>query len=149
MRAVLQRVVNASVSVEGRISGAIESGLLVYVGVGKGDRKEDAARLAAKIADLRIFPDDGYKMNYSVRDAGGSILAVSQFTLYADARKGRRPGYDRAASPDKARELYDDFIEQLRDTGLKVETGVYQASMDVTYTNKGPVNILLDTEKMF
>lgn len=149
MRAVLQRVANASVAVEGRIAGAIESGLLVYVGVGKGDRKEDAAWLAAKIAELRIFPDEEYKMNRSVRDAGGSILAVSQFTLYADARKGRRPGYDRAASPDEARELYDTFIEQLRDTGLKVETGVYQASMDVTYTNKGPVTILLDTEKAF
>jgi len=149
VRAVLQRVVNASVAVEGEIAGSIESGLLVYVGVGKGDRNEDAAWLAAKIADLRIFPDDGYKMNHSIRDIGGSILAVSQFTLYADATKGRRPGYDRAASPDEARELYETFIGHLRDKGLKVETGVYQATMDVTYTNKGPVTILLDTKKEF
>ncbi len=149
MRAVLQRVEHAAVTVEGRVAGAIDSGLLVYVGIGKDDRQEDAAWLAAKIADLRIFPDEEYKMNRSVRDTGGSILVVSQFTLYADARKGRRPGYDRAAPPDAARELYEVFIAQLRGTGLRVETGVYQAVMDVTYTNKGPVTIILDTEKMF
>jgi len=147
VRAVVQRVEKASVSVEGRITGSIEAGLLVYVGIGKGDSIKDADWLAGKIADMRIFPDEEYKMNRSVRDVGGSILAVSQFTLYADVRKGRRPSYDKAASPDSARSLYEHFLEQLRGTGIEIRTGEYQAVMDVSYVNKGPVTILLDTEQ--
>ncbi|NJL26062.1 MAG: D-tyrosyl-tRNA(Tyr) deacylase [Calothrix sp. SM1_5_4] len=149
MRAVVQRVENASVAVAGRITGRIDTGLLIYVGIGKHDAQKDAVWLAGKIADMRIFPDEEYKMNYSVRDIGGAILAVSQFTLYADMRKGRRPSYDKAASPEVALELYEQFIACLRATGLRIETGEYQAVMDVSYINKGPVTILLDTEAPF
>lgn len=145
MRAVVQRVEDARVTVDGMIVGAIDKGLLVYVGIGKGDDPGKAARLAEKLAGLRIFPDREYKMNLSVRDIGGDILVVSQFTLYGDVRKGRRPSYDRAAPPQEARTLYDRFVENLRSTGLRVETGEYQAVMDVTYTNKGPVTILIET----
>ncbi len=147
MRAVVQRVEKASVSVEGRITGSIETGLLVYVGIGKDDVPGDAEWLAGKIADMRIFPDGEYKMNLSVRDVGGSILAVSQFTLYADVRKGRRPSYDQAASPGIARELYEHFLDRLRGTGIEIQTGEYQAVMDVSYVNKGPVTIILETER--
>ncbi|MCK7470904.1 MAG: D-aminoacyl-tRNA deacylase [Desulfomicrobium escambiense] len=120
--------------------------MLVYVGIGKEDVPGDCEWLAGKLADLRIFPDEDYKMNLSVRDMGGSILVVSQFTLYADARKGRRPSYSLAATPDAARALYEDFIVRLGH-GPPDRDGEYQAVMDVTYTNKGPVTILLDTEK--
>lgn len=147
MRAVVQRVEKASVSVEGRITGSIEAGLLVYVGIGKNDGPGDAAWLAGKISDMRIFPDEEYKMNRSVRDVGGSILVVSQFTLYADVRKGRRPSYDGAAPPGAARDLYEHFLERLRGTGIEIQTGEYQAMMDVSYVNKGPVTILLETER--
>ena len=146
MRAVIQRVENASVTSEGRILGSIEKGLLVYVGIGRKDVPGNGEWLAGKIAELRIFPDADYKMNLSVRDIGGSILAISQFTLYADARKGRRPSYNLAAAPDTAKSLYEDFIDRLRNTGLQIETGEYQAVMDVSYTNKGPVTIFLDTD---
>jgi len=147
VRAVVQRVENATVASGNRILGSIDKGLLVYVGIGKEDVPGDCEWLAGKLADLRIFPDEEYKMNLSVRDMGGSILVVSQFTLYADARKGRRPSYGLAATPDAARALYEDFIVRLRSTGLRIETGEYQAVMDVTSINKGPVTILLDTEK--
>jgi D-tyrosyl-tRNA(Tyr) deacylase len=147
MRAVVQRVEKASVSVEGRITGNIEAGLLVYVGIGKDDKPEDAEWLAGKIADMRIFPDEEYRMNRSVRDVGGSILVVSQFTLYADVRKGRRPSYDKAASPNTARALYEHFLERMRGTGIEIHTGEYQAVMDVSYVNKGPVTIIVETER--
>lgn len=149
MRAVLQRVEAASISVGGRLVGAIDRGILVYLGVGKDDGREDAAWLAEKAANLRIFMDAEGKMNRSVLDEGGAALVVSQFTLYADARKGRRPSYSGAASPEVARELYRLFIEALSLQGLKVEEGVFQAEMAVTYTNMGPVTILLDSKKAF
>ena len=145
MKAVVQRVENASVLVNGRITGSIDIGLLVYVGIGKNDGPTDSVWLASKIIDMRIFPDEAYKMNYSIRDIGGAVLVVSQFTLYADLRKGRRPSYDKAAPPDSAYKLYEHFIACLRGTGIRVETGEFQAVMDVSYTNKGPVTILLDT----
>lgn len=145
MRAVVQRVEDASVTVDGRLVGSIEKGLLVYVGVGKDDGPAEASWLSEKVAGLRIFPDGEYKMNLSVRDIGGDILVVSQFTLYGDVRKGRRPSYDGAAAPQEARSLYERFVENLKSTGLRIETGEYQAVMDVRYTNKGPVTILIDT----
>ncbi len=149
MRAVVQRVEDASVRVEGRAVGAIETGLLVYLGVGKDDIEEDARWLSEKISTLRIFPDSEYRMNLSVQDTKGSVLVVSQFTLYADARKGRRPSYDAAASPQEAKALYEFFVDCLRKTGLRVETGEFQAVMDVGYVNKGPVTLLLDSRKTF
>lgn len=149
MRAVVQRVADASVEVEGRIIGSIKSGLLVYIGVGKSDGDADVRWLADKILSLRIFPDDEYKINFSVADLNGGVLVVSQFTLYADARKGRRPSYNNAAEPEPARVLYESFVAHMRESGLEIQTGEYQAVMDVRYTNKGPVTILLDTEKTF
>lgn len=149
MRAVVQRVENASVKVDEKVVGAIDRGLLVYVGVGKDDAEADAEWLAEKIVTLRIFPDAAYKMNLSVQDEKAGILVVSQFTLFADARKGRRPSYDNAAAPDVARSLYERFVEKLRGHDLNIETGEYQAVMDVAYINKGPITILLDTKKSF
>lgn len=149
MRAVVQRVENASVKVDEKVVGAIDRGLLVYVGVGKDDAEADAEWLAEKIVTLRIFPDAAYKMNLSVQDERAGILVVSQFTLFADARKGRRPSYDNAAAPDVARSLYERFVEKLRGHDLNIETGEYQAVMDVAYINKGPITILLDTKKSF
>jgi D-tyrosyl-tRNA(Tyr) deacylase len=149
MRAVVQRVSEASVTVEGKRVGAIEKGLLVYLGVAGGDTERDADYLADKVAGLRIFTDSEDKMNLSVQDIGGGILVVSQFTLLADARKGRRPSYSDAAEPEKANPLYLYFVDQLRKRGLTVETGVFQASMRVQYINEGPVTILLDSTKLF
>jgi D-tyrosyl-tRNA(Tyr) deacylase len=149
MKAVVQRVKNASVSVEGAICGQCARGLLVYVGVANGDADSDAEYLAEKVAGLRIFEDADGKMNLSVQDTGGSILAVSQFTLLADARKGRRPSYGEAAAPDTAKLLYESFMQKIRDRGLRCESGVFQADMEVTYTNDGPVTILLDSKKAF
>jgi D-tyrosyl-tRNA(Tyr) deacylase len=149
VRAVVQRVENASVKVDEKVVGAIDRGLLVYVGVGKDDAEADAEWLAEKIVTLRIFPDAAYKMNLSVQDEQAGILVVSQFTLFADARKGRRPSYDNAAAPDVARSLYERFVEKLRGHDLNIETGEYQAVMDVAYINKGPITILLDTKKSF
>jgi D-tyrosyl-tRNA(Tyr) deacylase len=150
MKAVVQRVFRASVSVEGTIRGSIDRGLLVYLGVARGDGKEDAEYLAEKIANLRIFEDGQGKMNLSLKDLLGEgiragILAVSQFTLLADARKGRRPYYGNAADPAEAEPLYQYFIERIRGQGLICESGVFQAHMEVTYTNSGPVTILLDS----
>jgi D-tyrosyl-tRNA(Tyr) deacylase len=149
MRAVVQRVADARVTVDGRLCGRIEEGLLVYLGVSAEDEEQDLSYTADKIVNLRIFPDSDGKMNLSVRDTGGAVLVVSQFTLYGDARRGRRPSYTAAAAPEKAQSYYDRFVEQLRGHGLQVETGRFAARMDVRYTNVGPVTILLDSTKLF
>jgi D-aminoacyl-tRNA deacylase len=149
MRAVVQRVKDASVSVGDRVTGEIKKGLLVYLGVGRGDGPEDCAWLADKVANLRIFEDADSKMNLSLLDEGGDLLVVSQFTLYADARKGRRPSYSDAASPELALSLYRFFIGELSQRGLHVEEGEFQADMAVRYTNQGPVTILLDSKRVF
>jgi len=149
MRAVLQRVSSAHVEVDGRSVGAIGRGLLVLLGVAAGDTEADVTSLADKITGLRIFEDDDGKMNLSVADVGGEILAVSQFTLLADCRKGRRPGFSAAAPPERARELYDCFVRLLRQRGFKTPTGVFQADMAVHLVNDGPVTLLLDSRKEF
>jgi D-aminoacyl-tRNA deacylase len=149
MRAVVQRVKEASVRVEGEVVGAIGHGLLVLLGVGRDDAEEDAAYLAEKTLHLRVFPDDAGQMNRSVVEAGGGILAVSQFTLLGDARHGRRPGYSAAAPPEVANRLYETFLARLRLSGLQVEKGVFRAMMDVALVNEGPVTILLDSRKLF
>jgi D-tyrosyl-tRNA(Tyr) deacylase len=149
MRAVVQRVSQASVSVDGRQVASIAGGLLVLLGVGRADTEQDADALAGKIPNLRIFPDADGVMNRSLLEAGGSILVVSQFTLYGDARKGRRPGYSEAAPPEQAKPLYELFVARLRAAGLRVEQGVFQAMMDVALVNQGPVTLLLDSTKLF
>lgn len=149
MRAVLQRVTRASVNVDGRTTGEIGAGLVVLLGVGREDTQDSAIYLAEKTANLRIFPDAEGKMNRSVLDAGGAALVVSQFTLYGDARGQRRPGFTRAAPPDEANRLYEEFVRALRALGVRVETGVFQTHMQVELTNDGPVTILLDSEKLF
>jgi len=147
MRAVIQRVSSATVEVDGKIAGQIGRGLLVYLGVGKPDGQADAEFMAEKIANLRIFADDAGKMNRSVLETGGALLIVSQFTLYGDCRRGRRPGFDLAAPAEQARALYDYFVEACRKRGLPVETGIFQASMAVELTNDGPVTIICESEK--
>jgi len=149
MRAVLQRVSEAQVRVEGGIVGEIGRGLLVLLGVGQGDSVEDARFLAEKTAGLRIFEDAQGKMNLSVEEVGGAILVVSQFTLYGDCRQGRRPGFSAAAPPDLANALYERFVDLLRERRLTVATGVFQAEMAVTLVNDGPVTLLLDSRKEF
>ena len=149
MRAVVQRVSRARVTVDGEITGEIGLGLLVLLGVGRDDTNSDATYLAGKIAGLRVFEDGQGKMNLSVLDAGGSVLAVSQFTLYGDVRRGKRPSFDEAAAPEKARQLYEFFVEQVRATGLRCETGRFQETMKVELVNEGPVTILLDSGKEF
>lgn len=145
MRSVLQRVTDARVSVDGHSVGAIGQGLLVYLGVERDDTEEDLAYLVEKIPRMRLFADGEGKMNRSVVDVGGSILAISQFTLCADVHKGNRPSFDPAASPTMARLMYDRFVRMLREKGLTVATGEFGASMCVSYTNEGPVTILLDS----
>jgi D-tyrosyl-tRNA(Tyr) deacylase len=145
VKAVVQRVKDASVSVEGRTCGRIAAGLLVYLGVARGDTENDAARLAEKIACLRIFDDPRGVMNLSAKETAAEILAVSQFTLLADTRRGRRPYYGNAAEPEEARRLYEGFVENIRLQGLVCETGVFGARMELRYTNDGPVTIPLDT----
>ena len=149
MRAVVQRVSRASVKVNGEFTGQVEVGLLVLLGVGNDDAEADAAYLAEKVAGLRIFEDDEGKMNRSVVDVGGAVLAVSQFTLFGDVRKGKRPSFDAAARPELARQLYDDFVERVRGLGLRCETGRFQEMMEVELVNQGPVTILLDSRKLF
>ncbi len=149
MRAVVQRVSRARVVVEGRTTGQIASGLLVLLGVARGDTAEQAAYLAEKIAHLRIFDDEQGKMNRSLLEVGGAALVVSQFTLYGDARGQRRPSFIQAAPPEEAARLYEEFVTCLGALGVRVETGVFQARMTVELTNDGPVTILLDSEKLF
>jgi D-tyrosyl-tRNA(Tyr) deacylase len=149
MRAVVQRVSRAQVAVNGEIAGEIGLGLLVLLGVGREDTEADATYLAEKIGGLRIFEDDEGKMNRSVQEVGGSVLAVSQFTLYGDVRRGKRPSFDGAAPPEQARQLYEFFVEQIRAAGLCCETGRFQAMMQVELVNEGPVTILLDSRKGF
>lgn len=149
MRAVVQRVTRARVSVEGRASGEIGAGLAILLGVGRGDTEAVAASFAEKAANLRIFDDEQGKMNRSLLDTGGAALVVSQFTLYGDARGQRRPSYLGAAPPEDANRLYEEFVRALRALGVRVEMGVFQARMAVELVNDGPVTILLDSEKLF
>ena len=149
MRAVIQRVSRAQVKVNGQITGQIGRGLLVLLGVGSADDEQAARHLAEKIAHLRVFEDDEGKMNRSLLETRGAVLAVSQFTLYGDCRKGRRPSFDRAARPELARALYEKFVERLQEQSVPVEQGVFQALMEVELVNDGPVTLLLDTERQF
>ncbi len=146
MRVVVQRCKEAKVTVDETITGEIGKGLLLLVGVTHGDTEKDAKYLADKIANLRIFEDEAGKMNFSVTDTGGAILSVSQFTLYGDCRKGRRPNFMAAAAPTEAQALYDYFNRELSGNGLQVETGVFGAMMDVSLTNWGPVTLILDSQ---
>lgn len=147
MRAVVQRVKESRVEVKGRIVGAIGPGLLVLLGVGEADSEEDTQYLADKIVHLRVFPDQQGSMNLSLMDTGGAAMVVSQFTLWGDCRKGRRPSFTHAAPPEKAKELYEGFVQLLREKGVKVATGQFQEMMDVYLINDGPVTLLLDSEK--
>jgi D-tyrosyl-tRNA(Tyr) deacylase len=149
MRAVVQRVTEARVEVSGETVGQIGPGLLVLLGVARDDTEADADYLAEKTTLLRIFDDEQGKMNRSLLDIGGAMLVVSQFTLYGDVRRGRRPSYTDAAGPEKANELYRYFVDVVRGLGIKVETGVFQAMMKVSLVNDGPVTILLDSRKGF
>lgn len=148
MRALIQRVSEASVAVNGELKGSIGPGLVILLGVGEDDTEDEGRKLAEKIAHLRIFEDDQGKFNLSLVDAGGSALVVSQFTLFADCRKGRRPSFTQAGEPQLAEELYGKFNEALRSKGLFVETGVFGAMMDVRLNNQGPVTIWLDTKEL-
>jgi D-aminoacyl-tRNA deacylase len=149
MRAVVQRVSRAQVTVNGEITGQIALGLLVLLGVGRDDTEADAIYLTEKVAGLRVFEDAEGKMNRSVQEVGGSVLAVSQFTLYGDVRRGKRPSFDAAAPPEKARQLCELFVEKIRAAGLRCETGRFQEMMRVELVNEGPVTILLDSAKGF
>jgi len=145
MRLVIQRVREASVTVNNGTTGSIRTGLLVFLGVSRTDTVEDADYLTGKLLGLRIFPDEDGKMNRDVREAGGSLLIVSQFTLYGDCRKGRRPSFDQAAPPEQAQDLYNYFVESAKRGPVPVETGVFQAMMQVHIVNDGPVTILMDS----
>ena len=149
MRAVVQRVSRASVKVGGEVTGQIGLGLLVFVGVAHNDDESDATYLADKIAGLRIFEDAGGKMNRAAGDVNGAVLAVSQFTLFGDVRRGKRPSFDEAARPEQALRLYETFVQAIRSSGLPCETGKFQAMMEVELVNDGPVTILLDSRKLF
>jgi D-tyrosyl-tRNA(Tyr) deacylase len=149
MRAVLQRVSRARVIVEGRVTGEIGAGLVVLLGVGRDDTAAVAATMAEKVVNLRIFSDDAGKMNRSLMDAGGGVLAISQFTLYGDARGQRRPSFIQAAPPELGKALYEEFVRALVAHGVSVQTGVFQAHMSVELVNDGPVTILLDSDKNF
>ncbi len=149
MRAVVQRVIKSSVSVDGQVTGATDEGLVVLIGVEDGDTDKDVKYIADKVSGLRIFEDENEKMNLSVKDVGGSILAISQFTLLGDVRKGKRPSFITAEEPEAANNLYRDVCEKIRDEGIKVETGIFQAHMLVKIHNNGPVTILLDSRKIF
>ncbi|WP_377892096.1 D-aminoacyl-tRNA deacylase [Alkalihalobacillus sp. R86527] len=147
MKAVVQRSKHASVTVNDEVTGEIDSGLVVLLGVTQEDTEKDAAYLADKIVNLRIFEDDSEKMNLSLKDLGGALLSISQFTLYGDCRKGRRPNFMKAAKPDKAKALYERFNEFVMDKGVEVQTGVFGAMMDVQLTNDGPVTLIIDSKE--
>ncbi len=149
MRAVVQRVSRCSVRVQGEVVGQVGAGLLVLLGVSKNDNESAADYLIEKVLGLRIFEDQQGKMNLSVRDAGGDLLVVSQFTLFGDVRRGKRPSFDAAAAPEEAKRLYEYFVSRIRAGGMRCETGQFQAMMDVELVNAGPVTILLDSEKTF
>lgn len=149
MRAVVQRVKKSSVTVDGKVTGSIDKGLMVLIGIKKGDTEKDAEYIAHKVASLRVFDDENGVMNVNIKDAGGDILAVSQFTLLGDVRKGNRPSYFDAAGPEEANALYRTVIELLQKKGLRVEEGIFQTEMLVDIANDGPVTILLDSEKLF
>ena len=149
MRAVVQRVDYANVEVEGKVVGEIQKGLLVFLGVGEGDSPKDMEYMVDKILGLRIFEDDLGKMNLSLRDINGEILVVSQFTLYGDVRRGKRPSFSSSAKPDMAENLYEEFIKVCKDQGIKTQNGVFGAHMNVEIENNGPVTILIDSNKVF
>lgn len=146
MRAVVQRVSEGTVRVEGDVTGSIKKGLMVLLGVGRDDSEKEARYLADKISGLRIFEDEEGKMNLSLMDVGGAMLVVSQFTLYGDCRKGRRPSFIEAAPPEKADALYNAFIEMVRFKGIPVETGRFQTHMEVSLTNDGPVTLIVESK---
>lgn len=148
MRAVVERVSRASVSVNGEIIGKTDKGFLVLLGVGDGDTYEDLKYIAEKVMGLRVFSDENDKMNLSIRDIGGSILAISQFTLYGDCRKGRRPNFTSAMEPKTAERMYNDFVGILRDNGIETQTGKFGADMQVELVNDGPVTLILDSSKI-
>jgi D-tyrosyl-tRNA(Tyr) deacylase len=147
MRAVIQRVKSAQVSVDGQVSGKIGKGLLVLLGVGKGDEEKDLSFLTSKIPELRIFEDASGKLNLSLKEIEGQMLVVSQFTLYGDCRKGRRPSFTEAEEPAAAKHLYEQFVSRLREQGLSIQTGEFQAKMEVHLVNDGPVTLLLDSRE--
>ena len=149
MRVVIQRVTQAQVAVEGKITGQINQGLLVFLSVGKGDTQQDLSFIVDKLVNLRCFADENDKMNLSVQDVAGAILLISQFTLHGDCRKGRRPGFDQAGAPEKAKEYYGQAAEMIRQQGISCETGVFAAHMHVSNINDGPVTFLLDSTKLF
>lgn len=149
MRAVVQRVSEARVKVDGQVTGEIGQGSLVLLGVAKSDDAAAAGQLAEKVYGLRLFNDAEGKMNLSLAEVGGAALAVSQFTLYGDCRKGRRPSFERAAPAEQAKALYEEFVAALRKLGARVETGVFQAMMEVELVNAGPVTVLVDTDRQF
>ncbi len=149
MRAVIQKVKEATVEVEGEVVGRIGEGILLFLGIRKDDTQDDIKYLVEKVLGLRMFDDDAGKMNLSITDVGGEILVVSQFTLYGDCRKGRRPSFDEAASPDMAEGLYDIFVGEVKKRGINVQTGRFRAIMDIHLTNSGPVTILLDSRRVF
>ena len=149
MRAIVQRVKSANVQIDGQLVAEIESGLLIFLGISIDDQQSDIDYLIRKVANLRIFRDDDLRMNKSLLDVGGKALVVSQFTLYGDCRKGRRPNFSQAAKPEKAHQLYQVYVNQLLQLGVDVKTGVFQATMEVELTNDGPITILLDSKKLF
>ena len=146
MRAVVQRVTNADVKIDGRVNGKIDDGLLVLLGVGNGDTEEDMRYIADKIIKLRIFSDENDKMNLSLEDVGGSMLVISQFTLYGDCSHGRRPYFGNAMEPVSANEMYEKFVTYIREQGIHTETGEFGADMKVSLTNDGPVTIILESK---
>lgn len=148
MKLVIQRVKNAKVEVEGKITGQIDQGLMILVGITHEDTTKEVEKLAAKVANMRIFEDDSNKMNLSILDIKGKILSVSQFTLYADCKKGNRPSFTKAGHPTMANTLYEAFNQTLREKGIEVQTGVFGAMMDVSLINDGPVTIVLDTNEL-
>lgn len=148
MRVVLQRVRHASVEIDGRMQGSIQQGFLLFVGITQGDSEEVIEKVASKCAQLRVFEDDNGKMNRSLQDVNGEILSISQFTLYADCKKGRRPGFEKAAKPEISKPLYEKFNDALRSYDLHIETGIFGADMKVELCNDGPVTILLDSEEL-